>query len=233
MYLTAFYFPKIYHSTFLTSFLCSIPTNLMATNIMPSGETQLLGSLVVSPYVVANGINDLTLGFPRRSGGLFALLLSASSLARFPAVPSAPSEHHIRDHRRSAPPKTAADLRPSAFLRGCQQDVADSVAPAWSFTGRASPSFKNSSVTPPSFSQNEKKKNHRERLENNLLQVPLGFFIIPYDSPNLHNHILKLVAEILCRRCRPCSTEGSSWKRSRLCFFCLSAGVNQKGSHQN
>lgn len=73
--------------------------------IMSSGETQRLGSRVVSPHIAANDINDLTLCFPRHSGGLLALLLPALSLARFPAAPSAPSEHHIRDHQRGAPPK--------------------------------------------------------------------------------------------------------------------------------
>lgn len=72
---------------------------------MSSGETRLLGPPVVSPHIAANDINDLTLCFPRRSGGLLAPLLPAQSLARFPAAPSAPSEHHIRDHQRSAPPK--------------------------------------------------------------------------------------------------------------------------------
>lgn len=109
-----------------------------------------LRSRVVSPHIAANDINDLTLCFPRRSGGLLALLLPTPSLARFPAAPSALSEHHIRDHQRGAPPKTAADLRPNAFLSGCQQDVADSVALAESCTLRASPIFKkNSSVPPP------------------------------------------------------------------------------------
>lgn len=94
----------------------------MATNIMSSAKTQHLSSLVVSPYMAAKDINDLTLGFPRRSGGLFALLLTASSLARFPAAPSAPSEHHIRDHQRGAPPKLLLTFAKCLFERlpaGC------------------------------------------------------------------------------------------------------------------
>lgn len=193
-----------------------------------------LRSRVVSPHIAANDINDLTLCFPRRSGGLLALLLPTPSLARFPAAPSALSEHHIRDHQRGAHPKTAADLRPNAFLSGCQQDVADSVALAESCTLRASPIFKKNSSVPPAPDtspppKNEKKKgNQRESLEKNLPRVPQGFLVIGYDPRNLHGHILKLVADLLRRRRRQAAAGNALGG-----VFRLSAGVNQKGSHQN
>lgn len=221
IYLTAFCFPKIYGASLISSAKicsCSIPKSLMAATIMSSGETQHLGSLVVSPCMAANDINDLTLGLPRRSGGLFALLLPASSLARFPAAPSAPSEHHIRDRQRSTPPKLLLTFIQMPFWEAASRMLQIVLlllgAPPWE------PCRASSHI----FFKNEKKKkeNQRESFEKNPLQVPPGFLIIPYDSPNLHGHILKLVADLLCRRCCPCSAEGSNWKCSQLFFLSLS-----------
>lgn len=55
-----------------------------------------------------------------------------------------------------------------------------------------------------------------------------GFLVIGYDLRNLHGHILKLVADLLRRRRRQAAAGNALGG-----VFRLSAGVNQKGSHQN
>lgn len=77
--------------------------------------------------------------------------------------------------------------------------------------------------------KNEKKKgNQRESLEKNPPRVPRGFLVIGYDPRNLHGHILKLVADLLRRRRRQAAAGNALGG-----VFRLSAGLNQKGSHQN
>lgn len=91
---------------------------------------------------------------------------------------------------------------------------------------------KNSSVPPPTLfplQKNEKKKgNQRDRLEKSLPRVPRGFLVIGYDPRNLHGHILKLVADLLRKRRRQAAAGNALGG-----VFRLSAGLNQKGSHQN